>query len=163
MSFFSSCLQSQISAHSEFLLSDLFNSLVCVLFCLFGDEKLSYLRTRRKAWAIYSIALCSPVIVSTMWLAGRPWFTWVIIPLSIALKINAGRWRKVKSEVRENVSLRVSRASEDRCSMVYILLPVWFFYIALTVTMFTFIIEIMLPSSKVILQSKIPSFKIYQK
>lgn len=69
----------------------------------------------------------------------------------------------MKSEVRENVSLRVSRASEDRCSMVYILLPVWFFYIALTVTMFTFIIEIMLPSSKVILQSKIPSFKIYQK
>lgn len=69
----------------------------------------------------------------------------------------------MKSEVRENVSLGVSRASEDRCSMVYILLPAWFFYIALTVTMFTFIIEIMLPSSKVILQSKIPSFKIYQK
>ena len=69
----------------------------------------------------------------------------------------------MKSEVRENVSLGVSRAAKDRCSMVYILLPAWVFYIALTVTMFTFIIEIMLPSSKVILQSKIPSFKIYQK
>lgn len=140
--------------------------LLCVcFFCLFGDEKLFYLRTLRKAWAIYYIALCPPVIVSTMWLEdtlGRPWFTSVIIPLSIALKINAVRWRKVKSEMRENVSHRVSRASEDRCIMVYILLHAWFFCIVLTVTMFTFIIEIMLPSSEIISQSKIPSFKIYQ-
>ena len=60
----------------------------------------------------------------------------------------------MKSEVIENVSHGVSRASEDRCSVVYILLPAWLFCMILTVAMFTFIIEIMLPGSEVILQSK---------